>query len=60
MAEPTLEQTRKNKIETIKNLRKTYYEMGKNKDVNTNERIHLAMHSMELQIRQDILEGIAR
>ena len=52
------EKERQAKIKQLKELRKAYHE--DNKKGSTHERALIAVHCMELQIRQDKLEGIAR
>lgn len=52
----TPEQRKEAKIKQLKWLREQYYAMEKGKDVTPEEKIHLAMHAMELQIRQDRLQ----
>ena len=58
--ELTPEEQRRQKIQTIKNLRERYRRMEQEENLSRNVRVHLGVRRMELQMAQDRLEGIAR
>ena len=52
----TPEQIKEAKIAQLKRLRDAYFKMEGDKDVSKEEKLHIRMHAMELQIRQDRLQ----
>ena len=52
----TPEQIKEEKIAQLKRLRDAYFKMEGDKDVSKEEKLHIRMHAMELQIRQDRLQ----
>ena len=58
--ELTPEEQRRNKIETIKKLRERYRLMEQNDKLSKNVKAHIGVRRMELQMKQDRLEGLDR
>ena len=55
----TPEEMRQAKIAQLKKLRDTYYKMENDRDVTPEEKLHLRMHNMELQMRYDRIQKVS-